>query len=95
MNARPCDGQPNRMCPSDCEVDCDFQNATLDRAMNAPIASTAEKAEPEENHPWDWIEDLRFWLWFAVFLLSAAAFIGLAVGMAWGLITTGTYRYFF
>lgn len=80
MIARPCDGQPNRMCPSDCEMDCDFANATLDRAMNAPIAPPAEKAEPETNHPWDWVEDLRFWAWLAVFLFSAAAFIGLAAG---------------
>lgn len=34
--------------------------------------------EPEDNHPWDWIDGLRFWL--ACILTGAA--IGIGLGLA-------------
>lgn len=80
---RPCDGQPNRMCPSDCDVDCDFNNARLDRAMNAPIRPMTESefvpdAEPESNHPWDWLARFGFW-W-------ACGLVGFAYGIGYGAV---------
>lgn len=82
MIARPCDGQPGRMCPSDCDVDCHFANATLDRVMNFPLRPPADKGLPvqmiePENSPWDWIDRLGFW-W-------ACGLAGAAIGLGWGL----------
>lgn len=81
MIARPCDGQPNRMCPSDCAEDCDFNNATLDRVMNYPLRRVQvdefpPPAELEEALPWDWIDRLGFW-W-------ACVLTGAALGFGWG-----------
>ena len=95
--SRMCDGQPYRECPNDCDVDCDFNSATLDRVMNYPlrrvqIEDLPEPVEPEDNEPWSWVDDLRDVFWLAVFLFSAAAFIGLAFATAWNLYRTGAYR---
>lgn len=38
-----------------------------------PVNTTS--AEPEENHPWDWIDDLRF--------LFACALAGFAAATVW------------
>ena len=100
IERRPCDGQPNRECPNDCDVDCDFNSATLDRVMNYPLrrvqvedfAEPVEPVETEHNEPWSWVDDLRDLFWLAVFLFSAAAFIGLAFATAWNLYRTGAYR---
>lgn len=86
-----CDDFGNCVQGSDCPVHTTPQekadvrfwaphNAALHRAMNAPIAPPAPAAEPDENHPWDWIEDLRFWLWFAVCMAGAGGAIGWTIG---------------
>lgn len=99
IERRPCDGQPHRECPSDCDVDCDFNSRTLDRVMNYPLRRVQvedfpEPVEPEHNAPWCWVDELRTWFWLAVFMFSAAAFIGIAFAAAWSLYRTGTYRIF-
>lgn len=81
-NRRPCDGQPNRECPNDCDVDCHFNNATLDRVMNYPLQPVAENrfpdlVEAEENLPWAWVDRLGFW-W-------ACVLTGIAAGLGYGL----------
>jgi len=87
-NSRPCDGQPGRMCPSDCDVDCDFNSRTLDKVMNYPLRRVQANefpapAEPEANHPYDWLEAPE---WLGPVLL----YIGAGLGIGYGL-----YRYFF
>lgn len=36
-------------------------------------------ADDEDNHPWDWIDEMKAWFWAAVFMAAAAAFIGIAL----------------
>jgi hypothetical protein len=96
IEQRPCDGQPGRMCPNDCDVDCHFNNAALDRVMNYPlrrvqIEDFPEPVEPEHNEPWSWVEDLRDVFWLGVFLACLAVVIGLAAASAWNLHRTGTF----
>lgn len=50
-NQRPCDGQPGRMCPNDCDVDCDFNAATLDRVMNYALQPVAANRFPDLVEP--------------------------------------------
>lgn len=87
MNARPCDGQPNRECPSDCDVDCHFQNATLDRVMNYPLRRVQcneppQPTAPAQNLPYDWFTTPA---WVPPVVISGAL----------GAIAFGLYRYFF
>lgn len=96
IERRPCDGQPNRECPSDCDVDCSFNNATLDRVMNYPlrrvqIEDFQEPVEPEHNEPWCWVDDLLDLFWLGVFLACAAIFAGLAFATGWSLYRTGIF----
>lgn len=100
IERRPCDGQPGRECPSDCDVDCNFNNQTLDRVMNYPLRRVQvedfpEPVEPEQasGHPWDWLDEIRTWAWLAVYLLAAAAFIGFAAAAAWSLYRIGVDRF--
>lgn len=99
MITRPCDGQPGRMCPNDCDVDCDFNHATLDRVMNYPLRRVqsedfSEPIEPEHNEPWSWVDDLRQMFWLGVFLGCAAVFTGLALATVWNLYRAGTFSFF-
>lgn len=87
MNARPCDGQPGRECPSGCTGDCDFNSATLDRVMNYPLRRVQpdelpQPTEPVQNLPYDWFT-VPAWL-------SRLGYIGAASGIGYGL-----YSYFF
>lgn len=80
---RLCDGQPGRECPAGCTGDCDFNNAALDRVMNYPLSRVQaeelpQPAEPEENQPWSWIDELRFCV--ACVLTGAAIGFGLGLG---------------
>jgi hypothetical protein len=100
IERRPCDGQPNRECPNDCDVDCDFNSATLDRVMNYPLrrvqieefAEPVEPVEPEHNEPWSWVDDLRGLFWLGVFLFCVAAVAGLVIGMTWTDYRSSLYR---
>lgn len=51
IERRPCDGQPGRECPSDCDVDCNFNNQTLDRVMNYRLQPVAENRYPDLIEP--------------------------------------------
>lgn len=87
-NRRRCDGQTNRMCSSQCDVDCNFNNAALDRVMNYPL----RRVEPEVFQDSDIVEENRPYCWFAppAWLSRRLVYAGVALGVAWGL-----YRYFF
>jgi len=87
------------MCPNDCDVDCSFNNATLDRVVNASlrrlqVEDFPEPVEPEHNEPWSWVDDLRSLFWLGVFLVTAAAITGLAAATAWNLYRNGTFSFF-
>jgi hypothetical protein len=55
----------------------------VERVMQTPLHQTnSDDSDPQadSNEPWSWIDDLRFWLWFAVFLAGAGGAIGWTVG---------------
>lgn len=88
IESRPCDGQPGRMCPSDCDVDCHFNNATLDRVMNYPLRRVQpdeiqQPTAPVQNLPYDWFT-------VPAWLPRAVLYVGSFTGIGYGL-----YSYFF
>ena len=80
-NSRPCDGQPGRMCPSDCDVDCDFNSRTLDRVMNYPLrrvqANEFPALVPPRKQPTPWYKRPPSMRTFAK--LGAALFVAVLV----------------
>ncbi|WP_395055227.1 hypothetical protein [Polaromonas sp.] len=55
----------------------------VERVMQEPLRqdnSDGSDPQAEANQPWCWVDELRFWLWFAVCTASAAGAIGWTVG---------------
>lgn len=70
------------MCPSDCDVDCHFNNAALDRVMNYPLRRVQadelpQPTAPAQNLPYDWFTAPA---WLPRWLLYVGAFIGIGYG---------------